>query len=81
MDKLALVLLSWADVQSTVSDAKYAVEVLVTLLAGVFGLIAALKIYNRWQLKGGLDITYDIFMWFAGSVFFLAGKLFVVYIF
>lgn len=81
MDKLSFVLASWSNIQNTVSDAKIAVDVLVTLLAGVFGLIAALKLYNRWQLKGGLDVTYEIFMWFAGSVFFLAGKLFVSFIF
>jgi hypothetical protein len=49
------------------------------VLSALFGLIAAVKIYNRWQLhsRHHLTIDADIAAWVFAAIFFLAARLFI----
>lgn len=65
--------IGWDGIREDVNLAKYAVEALCTIIAGIFGLVTAVKIHNRWQLKETM-VTYDVAMWMFGAMFFLIGK-------
>jgi len=63
----------WEGIREDVTLAKYATEALCTTLAAILGLVTAIKIYNRWQMKENI-VTYDVAMWMFGTMFFLIGK-------
>lgn len=48
-------------------------------LSAVFGLVAAVKIYNRWQLhsRHHLTIDADIAAWIGAALFFIIARLFI----
>lgn len=57
-----------------------ATKAITLVLAGVTALIAALKIYNRWQMgeienSQGQSITSEIMHWGAAAAFFLVGRV------
>ncbi len=78
MNSILFVLLdAWDNVESDIWNANYILDTLCTTLAAIFGLIGAIKIYNRWQLRSTMynEPAADIALWFGGCVFFIVGKV------
>jgi drug/metabolite transporter superfamily protein YnfA len=46
------------------------------VLAGIFGIIGAFRIYHNWQM-GEKDITWDISAWFFAALFMVLAGLFL----
>ena len=46
------------------------------ILAAIFGVIGALRIYHNWQM-GEKDITWDISGWFFAALFMVLSGLFL----
>lgn len=52
---------------------------LLHVLAGIFGLVGGLRIYNQWQLHGRhFHVDKQIVMWFGASVFTLLADQFIM---
>jgi hypothetical protein len=49
------------------------------VLCAVFGLVAALRIYNHWQIQGriGLNILSEVVGWISAALFFLIARVFI----
>jgi hypothetical protein len=46
------------------------------VLAGIFGLIGALRIYHNWQM-GNREITAEVSAWFFAALFMVLAGLFL----
>lgn len=54
------------------TDVYYALQIAFQALAGIFGFVGALRIYNQWQLHGRhLHVDKQIAGWVGASLFFL----------
>lgn len=67
-------------ISSDLAYAGTAAKGLTLILAGVTGLISALKIYNKWQMgeienHNGQSVTSEILHWGGSCAFFLIGRL------
>ena len=59
-------------------DTYYALQLILQSLAGIFGFVGALRIYNKWQLHGShLHIDKEIAGWLGASIFFLIIDAFI----
>ncbi len=79
MNNLLLILLqSWAAVESTASKVAWSVSTLCWTLCAVFGLIGAIRIYNKWQMGAHcFRADAEIAGWMGASLFFLAARTFI----
>jgi len=57
----------------------YPLVELCWVLCAVFGLVAALRIYNHWQLQGrvGMSVLAEVSGWIAAALFFLIARVFI----
>ena len=46
------------------------------ILAGIFGIIGAVRIYHNWQM-GEKDMTWDISAWFFAALFMVLAGFFL----
>jgi len=76
----ALILLQFSGVTQQVrSELFYPLVELCWVLCAVFGLVAALRIYNHWQLQGrvGVSILSEVSGWIGAALFFLIARVFI----
>lgn len=60
------------------TEVYYELQVAFQALAGIFGFVGALRIYNHWQLHGRhLHIDKEIAGWIGASIFFLCCDEFI----
>jgi hypothetical protein len=46
------------------------------ILAAIFGIIGAVRIYHNWQM-GEKEITYEVSSWFFAALFMILSGLFL----
>ncbi|MDP9079980.1 MAG: DUF4134 domain-containing protein [Bacteroidota bacterium] len=46
------------------------------ILAAIFGIIGAVRIYHNWQM-GEKEITYEVSSWFFAALFMILAGLFL----
>ena len=65
--------------QEVRSNLFYPLVELCWVLCAVFGLVAALRIYNYWQIQGriGINILSEVAGWISAALFFLIARVFI----
>ncbi len=65
--------------QQVRSNLFYPLVELCWVLCAVFGLVAALRVYNHWQIQGriGINILSEISGWISAALFFLIARVFI----
>ena len=65
--------------QQVRSNLFYPLVELCWVLCAVFGLVAALRIYNHWQIQGriGINILSEVAGWISSALFFLIARVFI----
>lgn len=75
---LFFLLQSWGAVENTAIKVAWSVGTLCWVLCALFGLIGAIRIYNKWQLGAHcFRVDAEIAGWMGASLFFLAARTFI----
>jgi len=62
--------------RQSLSSSFFSAMDLALVLAGIFGIIGALRIYHNWQM-GQERITADIAAWFFAALFMVLSGIFL----
>ncbi|MGE9310873.1 DUF4134 family protein [Niabella sp. CJ426] len=71
---------SWGGVAGQMrSNVYFPLTLLCWALAGIFGLVAALRVYALWNLNGRsyLQVDTKVYAWIGAAIFFILAKAFI----
>ena len=72
------IFLQFDSVAETAERVYDSLQIMCQSLAGIFGLVGGLRIFNKWQLHGRhLHIDKELAGWFGASIFFMIVDVFI----
>jgi hypothetical protein len=81
MNSLSLYILlnEWSGIMTSAYAAWYSVDSLCLLLCPIFGLVGAIRIYNKWHLNSHRHFELDAATasWLGGSIFWVLAHVFL----
>jgi hypothetical protein len=76
---LYILLDEWSGITQSAYEAWYAVDNICLMLCPIFGLVGALRIYNKWHLHNHHHFELDgaTASWVGGSIFWILAHVFL----
>jgi uncharacterized membrane protein YeaQ/YmgE (transglycosylase-associated protein family) len=75
---------SWSSIAGKMTGDIYVpMTYLCWALAGLFGLVAALRVYALWNLNGrtNLEVDTKVYAWIGAAIFFVLANAFIKAVF
>lgn len=70
---------AWNGIVSSAYAAWYSVDALCLMLCPIFGLVGAIRIYNKWHIRAHHHFELDAATasWLGGSIFWILAHIFL----